>query len=126
MQRFTFTLLVPLLFSVCQAQAADAAAQKGIDAHALKFSGRHCAGNFQVKSEGKGSAASFKLNIRAMNAAAKAATDEVAKTQPAAHYQSSFNDKDLFRAVASGPKGARFMMMYWKAGQAYFYACDLR
>ncbi|WP_180970073.1 hypothetical protein [Deinococcus planocerae] len=51
---------------------------------------------------------------------------EAAAKEKGVQYRSSFNDKDLYRATVTTPKGSMFVMMYLNGGKTFVYRCDLK
>ncbi|WP_216319535.1 hypothetical protein [Deinococcus aestuarii] len=117
-----FPLALSLLLTPAHAQGLDRSARQGIDAHAFSFSGRHCSGGIEAKPGAEATPGQFKIGALIMDEAMK----ETAAKDRAVQYRSSFNDKDLYRATVSTPKGSMFVMMYLSGGKTFVYRCDLK
>lgn len=120
--RSLLPLALLLLLTPAQAQSLDRAARQGIDTHAFSFSGRHCAGGMEAKSGSKATPRQFKIAALVMDEAMQ----ETAAKEKGVQYRSSFNDRDLYRATLTTPKGSTFFMMYLSGGKAFLYQCDLK
>ncbi|BDP42316.1 hypothetical protein DAETH_22850 [Deinococcus aetherius] len=111
-----------LLLTPARALGLDRSARQGIDAHAFSFSGRHCAGGIEARPGSGATPGQFKIAALIMDEAMK---DAAAKDKTVG-YRSSFNDKDLYRAAVTTPKGSTFVMLYLSGGKTFMYRCDLK
>lgn len=111
--------------TLAQAQTVDQTTRAGIDAHALAYSGRHCAGNIEAQPAPTTkaiTASQFKIVALVMDEAFK----EQATKDRSFQYKSNFNDKDLYRVIVKQAGTTEFLMMFLKTSRVYLYKCELR
>jgi hypothetical protein len=111
--------------TLAQAQTVDQNTRAGIDAHALAYSGRHCAGSIEAQPAPTTkaiTASQFKIVALVMDEAFK----EQAAKDRSFQYRSDFNDKDLYRVMVKQAGKTEFLMMFLKVSRVYLYKCELR
>lgn len=121
-------LVFLLALCACSATAASSTqappeVAKSVDAHAVAFTGKHCASEVTTRPPVAESMANFNTAVKKMDGV----LNEYTQQDPTVQVRSSVTGKTLWRAWAtSGTTGRSiFMVMYHDRGAAYFYRCFL-